>query len=222
MPHLATGRLSRVLPALIVVAVLAVAAPTAADPAGDTSATETVRRHFESVLALLKSRAFRELSTEKRRAELRRVSDRMFAWDEMARRSLGVAWKDRDAGERRSFTHGFVRLVERFYLGRLEDLDVSQVSDVPIRYLGEATAARETVVETRLVHRRELPVNFRMVHRAKRWLVVDLEVDGISVVDNYRAQFARVVARDGYPALVERVEDRANALRDDREGGASP
>ena len=193
-----------------------------AAPTKDVSATDTVRRHFEAVLRLLKSADFRDRSPEKRREELRKVSDRMFRWDEMARRSLGSAWSERGGRERLAFTDGFVRLVERFYLGRLEEINVSNVSEVPIRYLGETTVARETVVRTRLEHRRDMPVNFWMVHRGNRWQVVDVEVDGVSLVDNYRAQFLRVVARDGYPALAERIADRISAFPEQREPGASP
>ena len=222
MPHLATHRIPRVVPAVVLVAMLLVPLRAAAAPAKDVSATDTVRRHFETVLALLKSASFRELSHDGRREELRKASDRIFGWEEMARRSLGAEWGQRVAQEQRSFTERFVRLVERFYLGRLEEIDVSNVSEVPIRYLGETAAARETVVRTRLVHRRDLPVNFWMVHRANRWHVVDVEVDGVSVVDNYRAQFLRVLTRDGYPALVERIADRTSAPREDRDLGASP
>jgi phospholipid transport system substrate-binding protein len=193
-----------------------------ASPTRDVSATDTVRRHFEAVLALLKSPTFQGLSMDRRREELRYLSERMFGWEAMARRSLGVAWEARAPRERLSFIDGFVRLVERFYLGRLEDADVSHVSNVPIRYVGERAAARETVVQTRLVHRRDLPVNFRMVHRGNRWQAVDVEVDGVSVVDNYRAQFGRVVARDGYAALVELIADRASAPRAEPGTDASP
>ena len=206
---------TRAIPAIVLFALLLLPALSAAAPSRDTAPIEVVRRHFESVLALLKSPGFRGLPAEERRGALRRVSDRMFGWDEMARRSLGASWAGRIGDERRSFTDGFVRLLERFYLGRLEDADVSGVSEVPIRYLGETTAPHATIVRTRLVHRRDLPVNFWMVHGDNRWQVVDVEVDGVSLVDNYRAQFARVVARDGYPALLDRMADLLSAPRED-------
>jgi phospholipid transport system substrate-binding protein len=208
--------------AVVLFALLLVPAPSAAGTSRDTAPTDVVRRHFESVLALLKSATFRNLPAEERLGALRRVSDRTFGWDEMARRALGASWAGRIADERRSFTDGFARLMERFYLGRLEEAHVGGVSEVPIRYLGETIALRATIVRTRLVHRRDLPVNFWMVHGDYRWQVVDVEVDGVSLVDNYRAQFSRVIARDGYPALLDRIADRLDPPGVERDAAASP
>ncbi|MBM4439014.1 MAG: ABC transporter substrate-binding protein [Candidatus Rokubacteria bacterium] len=189
----------------------------------DVTATDALRKHFEVVLATLQSEKFRSLDVAERRQELRKISSRMFHWSEMSQAALGDHWNGRSNGERRALTNSFVRLVERTYAGRLELLDVTGVESVPIRFLGEAPSGKETIVRTRLDHRRDLPVDFRMVQRKGQWGVVDVIVDGVSAVDNYRAQFSRVVSRGGYLKLVESISDKGNEARErDAPGVASP
>src|SRR2546423_1727379 len=45
-------------------------------------------------------------------------------------------------------------------------------------------------------------VEYRMYERRGRWLVRDVVVDGISTIDNYRAQFRRVLRQGSYAALI--------------------
>jgi phospholipid transport system substrate-binding protein len=187
----------------------------------DLSATDALRKHFELILATLQSDRFTDYSAEKRQAELRKLGARLFDWNEMSQRALGVHWSDRAPRERRVFSDHFVRLVERSYMGRVEEIDVRRVSEVPVRYVGEIPVGRETLVQTRLTHRRDLPVDFRMVHRGGKWLVVDVVVDGVSAVENYRAQFNRVMARGGYVQLLDRISAKNEGRAEDG-GGSSP
>ncbi|MGH9365152.1 MAG: ABC transporter substrate-binding protein, partial [Thermoanaerobaculia bacterium] len=52
----------------------------------------------------------------------------------------------------------------------------------------------------------ELPVDYWMVRRGERWKVQDVVVDGVSLVMNYRAQFARVLAAHPYAGLVAKMQ----------------
>src|SRR5437667_46352 len=49
----------------------------------------------------------------------------------------------------------------------------------------------------------------------ERWRAVDVRIEGISLVANYRAQFNTIISRSGYPDLVSRLK----AKRDVRSGG---
>lgn len=217
---LASLALSSVLVLLPVAPLIAGQASAQGKPSAQTkemSATDALRRHFEHVLATLQSDRFGDYSAEKRRAELRKIGARLFDWNEMSQRALGVHWSDRGPRERRAFTDHFIRLVERSYMGRVEEIDVRGVSEVPVRYVAEVPIGRETVVQTRLTHRRDLPVDFRMVQRGGKWLVVDVVVDGVSAVENYRAQFNRVMTRGGYVQLLDRISAKGEGR--DQDGG---
>src|SRR5437763_4963001 len=71
--------------------------------------------------------------SEMRRAEIRRVASELFDFDEMARRTLTRHWNNRTAEERAEFVHLFTDLLERSYVGRIE-----QFSGERILYLSES------------------------------------------------------------------------------------
>src|SRR5206468_2272384 len=61
----------------------------------------------------------------------------------------------------------------------------------------------------------ELPVEYQMIAFDERWAVYDIRVDGISIVDNYRAQFARILRQSSYRDLVAQVTGRASEASSD-------
>ena len=192
--------------------VLLVAAPTvSADPPHVTGATEEVRRTFGEVFAVAQSPAFRALEPSERRAVIRRMTDRLFNWSEVAKRALGPHWTGRSAMERRSLADGFASLAERAYTGPVEQIGSRRVPSDAIRYLGETKSGSDTIVRTVFAYPRELPVDFVMSKRARQWEVCDVRVDGVSAAENYRAQLERVMATGSFPDVVARMTARPAA-----------
>lgn len=200
--------------ATLVALLVADAGVAAAEPA---SARDTLRHYLDSLFATLQSRAFLAKDAEGRRDAVRGVSDRLFNWEELSRRALGARWKERTPAERRRFTAQFARVAERSYLWQVDRMRPEHVIHEPVRYLEESVDGHETIVHTRLAYLRDLPADFRMRQRGGRWEVCDVALNGVSVAENYRAQFDRVLARDSYPTLVERMTSQVS----EPAGGAS-
>jgi ABC-type transporter MlaC component len=197
----------------IVLALLALllAAPTVfADPPHVTTATDEVRKTLDGVFAVAQSAEFRALEPSERRAVIRKMTDRLFNWSEVAKRALGPHWAQRSGVERRRLADGFAALAERAYTGPVEQLGHRRVPSSAIRYLGEETSGKDTVVRTVFAYPRELPVDFVMSRRGRQWEVCDVRVDGVSATDNYRAQLERVMAAGSFPDVIERMSARAN------------
>ena len=51
-------------------------------------------------------------------------------------------------------------------------------------------------------------VDYKLCYRNGRWRVYDVVVEGVSLVDDYREQFARIIAQDSYDGLVKRMRKR--------------
>jgi phospholipid transport system substrate-binding protein len=136
------------------------------------------------------------------RAEIRRVAEEIFDFEEMSRRALGPHWNGRTPEERREFVPLFTDLLERSYVGRIESGRGGKVL-----YGGDAVDGNEATVRTRIVTPQgtEIPVDYRMHRKDGRWLVYDVNIEGVSLVNNYRSQFNSVIRSDGYAALVERL-----------------
>src|SRR5688572_23835024 len=138
---------------------------------------------------------------QQRLLELRRVAAALFDFDEIARRALSRHWAARTAEEQAEFTRLFTDLLERTYLGRIESY-----SGERIVYLGEAVDGSFATVRSKVVTRRriETPLDYQLHRRDGRWKVYDVLIDRVSFVATYRSEFARIIQRESYAALVER------------------
>lgn len=148
------------------------------------------------------------LGEEAKVERLRKVVMPLFDFAEMSRRSLGSHWRRRTAEQREEFTSLFTRLLERTYSKRISAYNGQQT-----RVVGEEIDDRFARVDTEIVDRdgRRFKVAYRM-HRAgepARWRIYDVVVEGISLVNNYRAQFSRVINRKSFENLVERLREQA-------------
>jgi phospholipid transport system substrate-binding protein len=139
---------------------------------------------------------------QQRRLELRRVAAELFDFDEISRRALSRHWAARTPEEQAEFTRLFTDLLERTYVGRIESY-----SGESIVYLGEAVDGSFATVRSKVVTRRrtETPFDYRLHLRDGRWRVYDILIDHVSFVATYRSEFARIIQRESYAALVERL-----------------
>ena len=178
--------------------------PAAAGP------TERLRDFFAAVNAVLADPATENKPLE-RIARIRPLVAEMSDVNEAAAVALGREWQARSPVERDEFVTLFAELLERAYVGRLAG--TASVSDgVRIVYRGEAIADDEATVQTALGTRdggRAL-VEYRMTHRQGRWRVRDLVLDGVSTVENYRAQFRRLLGQMSYEDVVGQVRAKLN------------
>ena len=139
---------------------------------------------------------------QQRRLELRRIAAELFDFDEIARRALSRHWTTRSSKEQAEFTRLFTDLLERTYLGRIESY-----SGEKIIYLGEVVDGSFATVRSKVITRRriETPLDYQLHLREGRWKVYDVLIDHVSFVATYRSEFARVIQKKSYAALVERL-----------------
>jgi phospholipid transport system substrate-binding protein len=139
---------------------------------------------------------------EQRRLEVRRVAAELFDFDEISRRALSRHWTGRSPDEHAEFVRLFTGLLERTYIGRIESY-----SGEKIVYLGEVVDGPFATVRSKVVTRRrtETPLDYRLHLREGRWKVYDVLIDHVSFVATYRSEFERIIQRESYAALVDRL-----------------
>ena len=66
----------------------------------------------------------------------------------------------------------------------------------------------QATVRTRIVSKQgtEIPVDYRMFQRDGRWRVFDVNIEGVSLVGNYRSQFNAIIVRSSYQDLVTKLK----------------
>jgi len=139
-----------------------------------------------------------------RRKLERTVLQQLFDFQEMSRRSLGAnarKYKDRLP----EFTPLFVDFLEHAYMKILEDN-----GDAKIRYVKEITNGENLEVETiaSLKDGKEYRVNYKLYMTPAGWRAYDVVVEGISLVNNYRAQFDRVLNKKSFDGLLQDLRDK--------------
>jgi phospholipid transport system substrate-binding protein len=126
-----------------------------------------------------------------------------FDFSEMAKRSLGPHWTTLNANERREFVDAYTQMLLRLF-GR----SVRAAGDETIQYGREVRDGIRASVETKVVSgsRDDFAIDYRLHDIDGQWKVYDMVIDHISVVDNYRAQFERVIAKSSLKGLLQRMK----------------
>src|SRR6185503_3423552 len=148
---------------------------------------------------------------KKARAEFLSLTHALFDGRAAARQALGAEWDHRTAAERGEFAGVFSDVFERAYL---EIVQGQLPRDRPpvVRVIGEdVNGGRQAVVRTRVTAKdgRDVQMDYTMGRTGERWRVHDVVIDGVSLVENYRAQLARVLRTASHAELLERLRTAA-------------
>ena len=167
--------------------------------------TEQLRTQLERVLKVVQDPGVKQGGRVAERRAVRKIAEEIFDFSDTARRALARHWAQRSAAERNEFVAVFTDVFEHAYLSKVELLQGDRVA-----YLGDSVEAGVATVRTRLTTKQgsQLDVDYRMQQRgpAGRWLVYDVLIEGVSLVDNYRNQFNSVIQRSSYQELVRRLK----------------
>jgi phospholipid transport system substrate-binding protein len=175
-------------------------------PAQAGPATDVVRDTVDKVLAIGKDQS---LSEPQRRARIRQIVVSRFGFEEMARGCLGRYWNQRTPAERDEFVKLFTDLLERTYINDIEAYREGQT----IQYGAERVEGDEVEVPSTVLteERDRVPVNYRLLRTPNGWQVHDLVVDGLSLVANYRSQFARIIEQQSYTTLIKKIRAKVHS-----------
>ena len=170
--------------------------------------TDLIRQTTDQVLKILEDPQFQAPDRQAEKQErLHKLADQVFDWQEIARRALAVHWRQRTPQEQQEFVGLFKDLVETTYLNRLESA-VQEKRE--IQYVAEQVDKSRAVVKTNVVTRRnqQVPIDYVLHQVDGRWLIYDVLVEGISLVNNYRSQFNRIITSSSYNELVQKMKTR--------------
>ena len=148
---------------------------------------------------------------EKRNTLLTLIKER-FDEDAFARRALGVHWKKRTKEEKQEFVEIFSDLLERTYLKKIDDYlaKAGNFSGKNIAYLNETVKGRYVIVKTKVIVNDEtqIPVLYLFTNKQGNWLAVDIAIEGVSLVKNYRAQFKEILANSSFAELIDKLKSK--------------
>ncbi len=165
-------------------------------------ATDRLRELFASVDAVLADPTVQEDPLQGV-ARIQRLVAALSDVGSAAAAALGGEWHARTLAEREEFIDLFAELLGRAYVGRLAGT-ARVIDGVKVTYRDEILAGDKATVSTALGAKQggDVVVEYRMANRHGRWLVWDVVLDGVSTVENYHAQFKRLLRQRPYAEVV--------------------
>jgi phospholipid transport system substrate-binding protein len=185
---------------------LFVATPLAGLPVTAGVPTEQIRATVDKALLVLKDPHLKPAAkTKERRDQLKQILFARFDFTEMAKRDLGANWRRRAPHEQEEFVRLFSDLLERAYVETIESY-----TDEKIVYVGEKLDGGYADVNSKILTRKgeEFSISYRAHLVGGEWRVYDVIVENISMVNNFRSQFNRVISSSSYEELIRRLKDK--------------
>jgi len=185
---------------LLIALLLALPALAWAEGEGTPGPRAVVRETVDEVLAVL---ADETASGDVRARRIEEIAYARFDFATMSRLVVARNWKRFDADQRVAFQKEFKHFLANNYRARIDGYEQEQV-DV----LAERQEPRgDVTVRTRIVGGKfdGTTVDYRLRDRGRGWLVIDVVIEGISLVSNYRDQFKEVISRGGPEELLTKL-----------------
>jgi phospholipid transport system substrate-binding protein len=181
-----------------------------ADRAQAGEPTEAMRGTINEVLRILADKEFKQpAKANERRQLLEKVVGERFDYQEMSRRSLGASWNNLSDKEKQEFVSLFQTLLVNTYADKVESY-----SGDGVQYINERTEKDYAEVRTKvLTGKTEIPLDYRLLNKNSAWHVYDVVVDGVSLVNNYRGQFTKILRTSSYADLIDQLRKKSDKIK---------
>lgn len=139
--------------------------------------------------------------------KLKAIIDPLMEFDKLSERALRKHWAGLKPEERTQFIALFRDLVFHSYLSKVRSADeaytVSYEDEEPKPNLGAAVTA---IAKTK---KAEIELVFHLSGRpGGKFVAEDIVIDEVSLVENYREQFNKIIADKGFAELLKKMQDK--------------
>ncbi len=173
------------------------------------SAMETLKPSVEQILAILAGPQPSDTDQQNRqRNEIQGIARSIFDYVEISKRALASHWRRFSPQQRKSFTIQFATLLENTYLDKIQ----GQYQNERINFIEEKRLSdSNALVKTEIVRAggSAIEVDYRMLLRNGRWRIYDVNVEGVSLVKNYRSQFQSFLSKNTPDQLISKLADKS-------------
>lgn len=179
-----------------------------------SSITDGLKATIDQVISVVTDPQYQD-DRQTRRAKMKSLIFPKFNFLEMGKRSLGSKrWKERSPEERKIFIDVFGKLLENSYANKLESYH-----DEKINYVDEIVKGKYAMVKTEVIRKNgTVNVDYKLIRGGGEWRVYDIVVEGVSLIKNYRSQFARIIHQDSFDTLMEKLNAKVDQLEDGQDG----
>ncbi|MGE0386423.1 MAG: phospholipid-binding protein MlaC [Gammaproteobacteria bacterium] len=188
---------------------------TAAAAAPPATPTQRVRGAIDDVLAVL---AEAGTDREERWQRIGQVISRSFDFQTMSQSVLATRWKEATPAERDRFVQFFSQYLEDTYRTRIEGYTGQE-----IRYANESIKGDKATVDTLIVGGgRQVPVRYRLHRSEGTWYAHDVEIEGVSLVNDYRNTISAIARTEGMDGVIGDLQERIARYRAQKPAAPAP
>ncbi|MBW2495809.1 MAG: ABC transporter substrate-binding protein [Deltaproteobacteria bacterium] len=197
---------------LVMLALPVGGARAADDPAITGEPRKVIEEAAVEVVAIL---AQRERPAEERISAIEEIAFEIFDFTTMSKLVLARNWRKMEPGQRSEFVREFKRHLSRTYGSRLDRYDQE---DVEV-YAAQLEPRNDVSVKTRIVGGQfdKAEISYRLRKRKERWKIIDVVIEGVSLISNYRSQFAEVLNSGTIDDLLAKLRDKNFKIDDGSE-----
>jgi len=146
------------------------------------------------------------LTDAERRVRIEKIAFAVFDFTTLSKLVLARNWKRLDKAQRQEFVPEFKKYLSRNYGSRLGSYEKADVE-----VLGARVEPRKDVTVFTQVDGSDfngIAMNYRMRLGKGDWKVIDIVIEGVSMLANFRAQFSEVIGREGPEGLIDAMRKR--------------
>ncbi len=175
---------------------------------GVLSPLDQVKSEIDQSLAILKNP---KLKPHERSQKILKIVDSAVDWHEVAKRVLAIRWRRVTPEQRERFTVLFKEFVKANYADKFE------------RYSGEKIVYGKQEIDEPYARvflkvytkTQEKPISMecRLINRKGKWLVYDILIEGVSMVNNYRVQINNILVNSTFDKMLKTLQKKVEKLK---------
>lgn len=169
-------------------------------------AKETVETQINKILTTMKQPGFKDQPQDAQIAEIRKIINEVFDYQELSKRTLGRDWKKFTPEQQTEFIDLFSQVLENVYADRILAYTHEQIDFGKETELKKGRVEVESYIIT--LDNKKVPLFYRMTQKGDQWRVYDVVIEGVSMIKNYRGQFRDILSKKKPEDLLQTLREK--------------
>ena len=162
---------------------------------------DAVQTNVNKVLDVLRDPKLKGESAKGiKKEKLETIYEQMFDGVELSMRTMGGNWAKLNPAQQKEFTQLYRQVLEKAYIDK-----ILSYTDEKIVFPKESMLSNnQAEVQTKVItSSKEIPIFYKVILKDGAWKVYDVDIENVSLVQNYRSQFNSILAKNTPDQLLE-------------------
>ena len=173
------------------------------------SPMDALKIPIENVLSILNDPKFKDPSQrQQQRSRIFEITRKIFDFTEMSKRALARNWKTFSPQEQQQFVDIFSDHLSNTYMDKVQ----GEYKGETVIFLNQEMVSEGKALVATKVERQPtaISVDYSMLMVDNQWRVYDVNVEGVSLIKNYRTQFDQILSKETPTQLIERLKKKVD------------